>query len=177
MIDLTDEFSAAVCSLTPQRIDWLRGAGIHERAIFREPLLVGMAPIQVHRGGLYDLDATATDWAILLPCGEWDGLNWALTDICAFFPNQPEKWLRRRGAADVLGAVHHFSIQPRRLHRRPLDWLCDEGRGICILDWKCDPLDLLAGAGPLRVDRSIQNKLRSVVIKAATARVRNICHG
>ena len=26
MIDLADEFSTAVCSLTPQHIDWLRAA-------------------------------------------------------------------------------------------------------------------------------------------------------
>jgi hypothetical protein len=178
MIDLADEFSAAVCSMTPQRIDMLRGVGLCDAAIFHEPLLAGMAPIQTHSGGLYDVDDTASDWAILLPCGEWDGLNWWLDDICAFFPAQPARWWRRRGIADVLGTLpYHFSIQPRRLHAQPLGWINDLGLGLCILDWGSDPLDLLLSAGPLKVDRSIQNKLRTVAIKAATARVRNICHG
>jgi hypothetical protein len=177
MIDLADEFSAAVCSLTPQRIEVLRAVGIHERAIFHEPLLVGTAPIQTHKGGLYDLDVTASEWAVVLPCGEWDGLNWALDDICAFFPNQPHRWFRRLGAADVLGVVERFSIKARRLHAQPLGWINDLGKGLCILDWGRDPLDLLLGAGALKADRSIQNKLLTVAINAATARVRTLCHG
>jgi hypothetical protein len=174
MIGLEDEFSKAVCSLTPERIDRLRAAGVHERAIFHTPLLVGMAPIQTHRGGLYDVDATAAAWAILLPCGEWDGLNWQLVDICAFHPDQPDKWYRRRGAADVLGVIDHFSMQPRRLHRRPIDWLVDEGRGLCVLDWGRNPVDLLRAAGPLMADRFLENRLRKVAVKAAAAHVKDL---
>ena len=129
MIAIEDEFSAAVCSLTPARVNVLRGAGIPERAIFHDPLLVGMAPIQRHKGGLYDLDATADAWAVLLPCGIWDGLNWRLEDIVAFHLGKPERWWCRRGTADVLGVVNGFFVESRRLHRRPIDWLKDEGRG------------------------------------------------
>jgi hypothetical protein len=177
MIDLADEFSAAVCSLSPARIDVLRVAGIHERAIFHEPLMVGMAPIQTHQGGLFDL-ADAGDLAVLLPCGEWDGLNWCLHDICAFHLDQPERWWRRRGDADVLGIVNGLSVEPRRLHRHPLNWLRDAGRGLVVLDWAADPVDLLMGAGQLAADHTLLSKLRKTAIKAATAHVnRMFCHG
>ncbi len=174
MIGLEDEFSAAVCSLTPERIEALRGAGIHEQAIFHDPLLVGMAPIQTHKGGLYDLGGAADVWAILLPCGVWDGLNWQLEDICAFRPDQPDKWYRRRESAAVLGVGDGFFVEPRRLHRRPIDWLKDVGTGLCILDWGRDPVGLLLGAGPLVADRFLENRLRKVAVRAAVAHVKDI---
>ncbi len=168
------EFSAAVCSLTPERIDVLRAAGVHEGAIFHDPLMVGMAPIQTHRSGLFDLDATGDRWAALLPCGEHDGLNWQLEDIVAFFPDQPARWWRRRGAGVVLGALNAFSVDPQRLHQRPLDWLNDAGRGLCIIDWSRNPLNLLLGAGHLVADLPIQTKLRALAVKAAAARTKEL---
>ena len=106
--------------------------------------------------------------------GEWDGLNWILDDIVAFYPARPERWWLRRGHAEVLGAVNGFSIEPRRLHRRPIDWLIDEGRGLCILDWRRNPVDLLLGAGPLVADRFLENRLRKAAIKAAAAHVKDV---
>ncbi len=173
MIGLEAEFSRAVCSLTPERIDMLRGAGVHERAIFHDPLLVGMAPIETHRGGLFD-PVDDGDLAVLLPCGEHDGLNWHLDDVCAFHLDQPTRWWLRRGVADVLGRVNGFSIEPRRLSATPLEWLKDAGGCCCILDWRRDPLDLLLGAGRLVADRPIQTKLRTLAVKAAAARTKDL---
>ncbi len=173
MNGLEDEFSVAVCSLTPERIDVLRAAGVHEGAIFHDPLMVGMAPIEAHRGGLFDITDDG-DLAVLLPVGEWDGLNWVLDDIVAFYLDRPDRWWRRRGDADVLGTVNGFEIEPRRLHKTPLDWLKSEGAGVCILDHRRDPLDLLLGAGPLVADQSIQTKLRTLAVKAAVARTKDI---
>ena len=174
MIDLADEFSAAVCSLTPDRITEFAAAGVNIAAI--NGLMVGATPIETHGSGLYGPSDEGSA-AVLLPCGFHDGLNWHLDDIVAFRPDKPSRWWSRRGIATVLGEVNSFSIEPRRLHARPLDWVNDLGRGICVLDWGSDPVDLLMGAGPLAVNRQLENKLRTGAIKAAAARVRNICHG
>ena len=72
----------------------------------------------------------------------------------------------------MLGTVDGFFVEPRRLHRRPIDWLIDEGRGLCILDWGRDPVDLLLGAGHLTADESLQKKLYAVAAKAAAQDVR-----
>ncbi len=50
MTSLEGEFSQAVCSITPERFAALRAAGVPDAAFAKH--LVGMASIQVHRGGL-----------------------------------------------------------------------------------------------------------------------------
>ncbi len=172
MIGLEDRFSQACCSLTPERLTALRGAGVLEAA-FQDPLMVGMAPIQTHKGGLFD-PVDDGDLAVLLPVGEWDGLNWRLEDIVAFHLDRPERWWCRRGSAEVLGVVDGFFVEPRRLHATPLNWLIDEGQGICILNWRRDPLDLLLSAGPIEADQPIQTKLRTLAVKATAARVKDM---
>jgi hypothetical protein len=138
--------------------------------------MVGMAPIETHRGGLFDI-VDDGDLAVLVPAGEHDGLNWQLHDIVAFHLDKPERWWRQRGVADVLGRVDGFSVEPRRLHRHPLDWLKDAGHGLCVLNWKLDPVDLLMGAGRLVADQHIAKKLRAAVHRAAAASVGNLIHG
>ena len=167
MIDLADEFSAAACSLTPKRLDLLREAGVEHCW----PLNFGCSPIETHSNGLYE-PAEQGRYAVLVPVGHHDELNWHLDDICAFYPEHPERWWRRTGDGLLLGTANGFSIlEPRRLHSRPLDWLCDQGRGACILDWSEDPADLLMSVGSLVADRAVLNKLRKTAIKAATARM------
>ena len=64
-----------------------------------------------------------------------------------------------------------------RLHpstATPLNWLIDEGRGLCILDWRRDPLGLLLGAGAIEADQLIQTKLRTLAVKATAARVKDM---
>jgi hypothetical protein len=174
MIALEDEFSAAVCNINSERLAALRAAGVPD-AVFGDHL-VGMAPIETHRGGLFDI-VDDGDLAVLVPAGEHDGLNWQLHDIVAFHLDKPERWWRQRCVADVLGRVDGFSVEPRRLHRHPLDWLKDAGHGLCVLNWKLDPVDLLMGAGRLVADQHIAKKLRAAVHRAAAASVGNLIHG
>ena len=87
MIALDEEFSSAVCNIDPGRIAALRAAGVPDKAFAAH--LVGMAPIEAHRGGLFDI-ADDGDLAVLLPVGEWDGRNGRLEDIVAFHPDTPE---------------------------------------------------------------------------------------
>lgn len=175
MTDLAEEFSRACCSIDADRLAELQAAGVHTH--HRDGAqLVGMALVQVHRGGLFE-PADVGDAAVLVPCGWWDGMAWVLDDLVAFHLNQPDRWWRRLGVADVLGHIG-FSVEPRRLHPTPLVWLQDGGRGLCLLDWGMDPVDLLAGAGALVADRSLFKRLRKATVTAAVARLdRMVCHG
>lgn len=172
---LADEFTTAVCSLTLARVAEMQAAGIPPKVISR--LICGMSPIETYRSGLFEIRDEGPP-AVLLPCGIHDGLNWQLADLVAFYLDQPDRWWRRRGDAGVLGDLLHYSVKPRRLHLRPLDWLRDGGRGFSILDWAVDPVALLAGAGELVADRFLLKRLRKTAINSAVAQLdRMVSHG
>ena len=173
MTDLQDEFADAVCSITPQRLDWLRAAGLPDEAIFAEPLMVGVGHVEIHTGGLFE-PRDEGPLAVLVPAGTPTAIGWDLVDLVAFYLEQPENWWRRTGEGQVLGTLGRFSVEPQRLHSCPLDWLRDAGRGLCIVDWRRDPIDLLLGAGPLVAKRPLLTRLRAAVIDAAAARIEGI---
>ena len=159
-MSLADEFSAVVCSLTPERITTLRGAGIPDGVI--SSLMVGMAPIQTHRGGLFDI-VDEGNLAVLLPAGEWDGLNWQLEDIVAFHLDKPERWWRRSGSAQLLGGfnISEGCLRPLQICATPLDWLIGKADGLVVVDWSLDPVAALSGAGRLKANsHKILGKLR-----------------
>lgn len=168
---LSEQFSEAVCSITPERLDLLKSAGIPDKVI--NSLICGIAPIETHGRGLYE-PRDDGPLAVLVPCGFHDGLNWQLDDVVAFFLDRPDRWWCRRGDAVLLGDLQHFAIEPRRLHARPIDWLRDGGTGLCLLDWQVDPIDLLAGAGELVADRPLLTRLRKSTVQAASARLDRI---
>jgi hypothetical protein len=163
-----DEFSQAVCSLTPVRVRALRDAGIPE-----SPHVVGVADITTGPGGHFDFHESGR-LAVILPCGEWDGVDWVLEDLVAFHLDRPDRWWLRRGGATVLGVVNTFTIEPRTLHATPLDWLKAGACGLCILDWTGNPVDRLAGAGHLHAAQSLKEKLHAAAELAAAQSVRNL---
>ena len=169
MIGLEDEFSAVVCSLTPERIDVLRAAGVHDGAIFHDPLMVGMARIQTHRGGLYDIAADG-DLAVLLPAGAWDGLNWQIDDLIAFKPAEPGRWWRRLGEVKILGSsnIRTEPVFPLTLYDTPLSWLQAGARGVCVIDWRVDPEKF---TGPIVAEsRSLKARFEQRIQSAALAK-------
>ena len=173
MTDLQEELSVAYCNVTGEDLRVLLDAGIPDAAL--APLLFGLAPIETHRGGLFDI-AEAGDKAVILPCGEHDGLLWHLEDLVAFKLHQPERWWRRTSTADVLGVVNSFSVEPRRLYSTPLEWLLNAGCGLCVLDWARDPATLLMGAGHLKADPGLESKVLAAAASAASQSVRTLFH-
>ena len=167
MTDLQDEFADAVCSVTPERLEWLRAAGVPDEAIFAEPPLVGFAQIETYSGGLYEPRDEGLD-AVIVPVRA-DGL----ADLVDFRPKSPERWWRRMGAVPVLGEenMRCFQVNPLRVCATPLDWLRGGGRGVVIIDWLPDPTDLLLGAGVLATDPRTLKKLRGRAQEAALGRV------
>ena len=172
MTDLADEFSSAVCSLTPRRIDWLRGGGIPDAAIFHEPLMVGVGFIEIYGGGLFE-PRDDGPVAVLVPCGTHDGINWDLEDIVAFKLEAADRWWRRLGAVPLLGEenLRRFRLDPLQICAGPLDWLRSGGRGACVLDWRHDPVDLFLGAGEITADLKTLQKLRKRAEAVALSRI------
>ena len=167
MTDLDGEFADAVCSITPERLAWLRTANIPDEVIFAEPPLVGFAQIELYRGGLYEPRDEGLD-AVIVPVHA-DGL----ADLVAFRPSLPGRWWRRLGAVPVLGEenMRRFQVDPLRVCATPLDWLRGGGRGVVIIDWLPDPADLLLGAGALTTDPRTLQKMRSRSQDVALGRV------
>jgi len=171
MTDLKTEFLEACCSITPVHLAALQAAGVPDTT-FSLPM-VGMTSIQTHSGGLFDI-VDDGDLAVIVPVGEWDGLNWQLEDLIAFMLDDPTRWWRRLGAADVLGNVEGFTIEPKTLHLTPLDWLRAGGTGLVILDWSRDAIDLLQGAGPIAAAESLKNLVYAAAARSAARNVRNL---
>jgi hypothetical protein len=167
MIGLEEEFSAAVCNIDSGRFAALRAAGVPDRAFSQH--MVGMAPVETHRGGLFDI-ADDGALAVLLPVGEWDGLNWILDDIVAFYPDQPDRWWLRRGAVQILGSgnIRPEAVFPLALHDTPLSWLQAGASGVCVIDWRADP-DVFAG--PIEAEsHSLKARLERRIQAAALAK-------
>jgi hypothetical protein len=163
MIDLGEEFSAAVCSITPERLAALRAADVPDISL----PMVGMAPIETHAGGLFDIVDDGT-LAVVVPIGEWDGVNWLLEDLVGFELSDPGRWWRRLGAVQILGTVPAEPVFPLRLYDTPLAWLRVGGWGAVIVDWRFDPEVLV---GPIEVETcSLKARLERRIKDAALAR-------
>ncbi len=166
------EFSRACCNITPERLAALRAAGVPDEAFAKH--LVGMAQIETHAGGLFDFagDDVDVDLAVLLPAGEWDGLNWILDDIVAFHLDHPGRWWRRLGAVQVLGAppVAPEPVFPLRLYDTPLSWLQAQAAGACVVDWRVDPERFLY-VGPIEAEsHSLKARFGQRIQSAALAK-------
>lgn len=165
MIDVEGEFSQAVCSITPERFTALRAAGVP----CVSPPLAGMAEIEAHAGGLFDIIDDG-EVAVIVPAGWWDGLNWQIEDLVAFKLDCPGRWWRRLGVAEILGDVPHGPVFPLRLYDTPMGWLRARGAGACIVDWSFDP-DRLLYAGPIETETpSLKARLERRIKDAAMAK-------
>ena len=70
----------------------------------------------------------------------------------------------------VLGEFNfgRFQVDALRLHEHPLDWLRNDGRGVCILDWAFDPITALSAAGRLEADSpQLKRRLERRIQQAA----------
>jgi hypothetical protein len=170
MTDLTREFTDSVCNVDAGNLRTIFAAGVPEKAL--DPLLFGVCPIETHGTTFEPVDEGEP--TVIVPCGWFDGLNWHLTDLAAFRLDDPSRWWRRLGVADVLGNVHGFTVEPKPLHATPLDWLRDAGKGLVILDWSCDPMDLLLGAGHLQASKPVKDKLLAVAQMRAAREIEEL---
>ncbi len=167
-MSLADEFSAAVCNLTPQRIGWLRGFGIPDSAIFVEPLKIGVANVQTFPSGFYEPSDDGNP-AVIVAEGWPEPPIWdVIEDLIAFLPQDPGRWWHRRGEVQLLGAYNIRSepVFPLALRETPLSWLQAGTAGVCVIDWSLDPIARLPGY--LKVDSpQLKSRLERRIQQAA----------
>jgi hypothetical protein len=91
-------------------------------------------------------------------------------DLVAFAPDDPGRWWLRRGEVDLVGAYNMtpWKLGPTTVCTTPLSWLQAGADGVCILDWHCDPADVLLGAGELRAESEVlKAKMKSRIVEVA----------
>ena len=150
MIDLEAEFALVADGVTGLVLDRFRQWGIPPRIIYGPRHHVGVAKIVTHSCGLFEFHEDGR-WALIVPEGVPAMPGWDLIeDLVAFFPDDSERWWRRRGDVDFLSAYNQspWQLSSLTVHETPLAWLRAGCTGICILDWGFDPNTLL-GAGQL----------------------------
>lgn len=101
---------------------------------------------------------------LILPVFE----NLELVDLVAFTSDQPMAWLLRLGTGWSLGLIdgleRHTWDDEVRLWASPLDWLCADRDGLCILDWSAPEVLELSRMGRIRCqDRFLSERLKQAL--------------
>ncbi len=168
--DLLAELAHTQDPLGPTWYARFRDLGIPDRVIFGVRPLIGVGRIVTHSDGLFEFHDHG-EVAVVVPEGEPESPGWAVVpDLIAFKPSEPGRWWLRRGQVDLLGAYNmtHWRLSPTTVHETPLSWLRAGADGVCIVDWTCDPADVLLGAGELRAESEALNaKLKSRIVEVA----------
>ena len=182
MIDLYDEFAAAVCNLSPPVITRLRSFDIPESVIFDLPLMIGLAKVQVFPSGFYEPNDDGEN-VVIVAAGRPAGPTWGtLDDLIAFKLSDPGRWWCRRGEVQIIGSgnIRSEPVFPLTLYDTPLSWLQASARGVCVIDWRVDPERFLY-AGPIEAESpTLKARLRRRIQSAALAKfqisVSEACH-
>ena len=172
MTDLDREFALAIDGVTPLQVERFLRMGIPRRIVYGPRHYLGVACIITSSDGLFEFHEDG-ELALIVPEGEpaVPGWEW-IDDLIAFMPNNPGRWWRRRGDADLLGAsnITPWRLSPLTLHGSPLSWLLAGASGICITNWSLDPIAILAGAGRLEAETpTLKRRLERRIQEAALA--------
>ena len=172
MVELDREFALATDGITPLWAERFLQWRIPNRIIYGPRHYIGVARIVATSDGLFEFHDDG-EHAVIVPEGvpEWPGWD-AIHDLIAFKRDRPDRWWRRRGDADLLGAsnITPWRLSPPVIHETPLSWLLGGADGICIVDWKLDPIARLAGAGHLEAETpALKRQLKRRIQEAALA--------
>ena len=142
-MSLDDDCARAVFNVRQAHIDYLLSLGATPEGI--ATLGHYQPPFGVER---IDVDDAGRWWpaedgkaAMVVPVIE----RGELIDIVAFRSSRPERWWWRVGCGSLLGADllnDVWPIGPLRVVSTPLQWLCEGGRAVCVLDWSCPDYEL-----------------------------------
>ena len=133
---------------------------------------IGDGRIVTHSSGLFEFHDDGEP-ALIVPEGEPEWPGWAeIYDLVVFKPDNPGRWWRRRGDADLLGAsnIRPWRLSPLTIHETPLSWLQAGADGICVINWGFDPIARLGGAGHLKAETwAIKMRLERRIKEVALA--------
>lgn len=142
-MSLHDDCVRAVSNVRQAHIDYLLGLGATPEGIaslgHRQPPF-GVERIDVDDAGRWwpDPDGKA---ALVVPVIE----RGELLDIVAFRSSNPARWWWRIGCGSMLGddlLNDVWPIGPLRVVSTPLQWVCEGGEAVCVLDWGCPDYEL-----------------------------------
>ena len=154
MADLDREFALATDGISPLVLERFRQWNIPPRIIYGPRHYIGVARIVTTSDGLFEPHEDG-EHALIVPEGvpEWPAWD-EIYDLIAFKPDDPARWWRRRGDANLLGASNmtNWRLAPLCIHETPLSWLQAGADGICVINWGLDPLAHLVGAGHLEAE-------------------------
>ena len=170
--NLADEFALTTDGVTPLLVERFRQMGILNRIIFGARHYLGVARIVTHSDGLFEPHDDG-ELALIVPEGmpEVPGWEW-IEDLIAFMPDDPSRWWRRCGDADLLGTsnITPWRLSPLTIHETPLSWLRAGVEGICVVDWGLDPIARLGGAGHLEAETwALTHRLERRIQEVAVA--------
>ena len=113
MADLDYEFGLTTDSVTPLLVERLLRWGIPSKVVYGPRHLIGDGRIVTHSSGLFEFHDDGEP-ALIVPEGEPEWPGWAeIYDLVVFKPDNPGRWWRRRGDADLLGASNIRPWLPR----------------------------------------------------------------
>ncbi len=171
MTDLVDEFGLAIDGVSPLLLKHLQKWEIPRRVLFGPRHHVGVARIVTTSDGLFEFHDDG-EVALVVPEGEPEWPGWdEIHDLIAFRPSRPDRWWRRRGDVDLLGIsnISPWRLSPLTIHETPLSWLQAGAAGICIVNWRLNPIATLDRAGHLEAEtpalkRRLECRIREVAL-------------
>ena len=122
MIDLEAEFALAADGVSPLVVKRFLQWGIPPRIIYGPRHHVGVAKIVTTSDGFFQFHDDGQRAAIV-PEGVPEVPGWdSIEDLVAFFPDDPERWWRRRGEATFLSAYKMcpWQLSSLTVHETPL---------------------------------------------------------
>ena len=156
MNDLAAELVEAYGALNPVARQWLRDKGVPDIAMVKYPG-IGIARVEIH-DDLFDFVDVGGVRMFVMPVSV-AGIYSDIIDAIAWRASDPSRWWLNTGAGVALGAdcidtAMVFDV-PLRVFQTPLSWFCNQGAGLCVLDWPAMRLDVeevAAGAGIIPED-------------------------
>lgn len=171
-VDVTDNLKLwAANILAPIRNEVASYSAAFEMRHVRTLLRGGFNPAVAHGAGILGIaeveELTGDLWhpceggtvmatiAVMENGSFWDGGT--MTDIIAFDPAQPKRWLLRFGDAWALGfdEIEHargdWNDSTLTIHATPFDWLQSGMTGCCIVNWTNEARSIIRDMPRLKV--------------------------
>ena len=148
MIDLAQEFNAAMRKGFVLSVKWFKRRGVTAKTLYLNP--VGIDLIDTTLDGTYQPFPDGK-LAFIMPANCYGNFGEDIDDLIAWEPKNPTRWWLRLGIGrvlnhDAIGAAASWRF-PLALRQSPFDWLRAGGdldAGAVILDRNADLRTLLA---------------------------------
>lgn len=129
----------------------------------------GLERVQVYDDGTFRFDPEGgREYVVAAVFNELE----EAVGMVAWNPAAPDAWWLLTGAEELLGwrwlRNKQFAQEPVTLYATPREWFEAQGRGVVILDWRCDPRGIFLGVPKVNcAGRRLRDKLESRLAELA----------